>query len=108
MNRLCKGLALVFFSVVGSCAATMHAAPSGALNIACSDQGALVYVDGRLTGKAGDFVRQPLALRAGAHRLELRAEGKLTAYRDVSVHPAETTRLEVTLRPDLDQRDAAP
>jgi hypothetical protein len=75
--------------------------PEGTLQIESSDPQALVYVDDRLVGQAGDL-KQPLGLRAGLHRVEVRAEGKLTAYREVLLRPGEHPTLKVMLHPDLD------
>ena len=108
MTGLLKCLMLAGLSGLWGCAASLHAAPAGLLSLACSEREALVYVDGKLAGKADDFSRHPLPLSPGNHRLELRAEGKLTAYREVIVRPNRTDTLEISLRPDLDQEDAAP
>ena len=47
-----------------------------------------------------------LLLHSGTHRVEVRAEGKLSAYREVTLRPGERVTLEVTLRPDLDAQGA--
>ena len=58
-----------------------------------------VYVDGYYVGEVDSFdgVFQKLTLEAGAHRVEIRAEGYETAQFEVMVVPGET----VTYKGDL-------
>ncbi|HEX2569017.1 MAG TPA: hypothetical protein VH877_05605 [Polyangia bacterium] len=97
------GLLVLAFSACHPTAAAVRTPPppESALQIECSDPLALVYVDDRLVGQAGDL-KQPVGLRAGLHRVELRAEGKLSAYREVLLRPGERPTLKVMLHPDLD------
>lgn len=46
------------------------------------------------------------ALRSGLHRVEVRAAGRLPAYREVTLVPGQRATIEVTLRPDLDAQGA--
>ena len=49
-----------------------------------------------------------IALRAGPHRLELRAPGHFPAYRDLELPSAGELRLDLALRPDPDAEPEAP
>lgn len=89
-----------------ACAAALHPTPSAGLIVACPDKEAWLYLDDVLVGRADDFARQPLRLQPGFHRLELRAEGRVTAYREVTLAAGQTAQVAVKLRPDLDQTDA--
>ena len=92
---------------VTGCAAATVRAESGTLRLSASDSSALVYLDDALVGRAGDLARRPLRVPVGEHRLTLRGDGKLDAYREVTIHAGESRALAVTLRPDLDAEDAA-
>lgn len=61
--------------------------------------GAQVFVDDRYAGPAAGA---PLSLRSGWHRVEVRADGCLSEYREVTLVPGARFALEVVLRPDLD------
>lgn len=95
------GLLVLAFTACRPPAVRPPPAPDSALLIDCSEPQALVYVDDHLVGQAGDL-KQPLGLRSGLHRVELRADGKLSAYREVLLRPGEHPTLKVMLHPDLD------
>ncbi len=78
----------------------------GRITVKCDDANAAVYVDDHLMGRAAETAAKPVEVTSGAHRIEVRAEGKLTAYRDVVLPENGRATVEVTLHPDLDQ--AAP
>ena len=88
--------------LVAGCGAAAVRAPSATLAVRCADRAALVYVDEEPAGSAADLALHPLPLEAGLHRVELRAEGKLSAYREVRLSKGEHATLAVELRPDLD------
>jgi hypothetical protein len=81
--------------------------PDATLVVKCDDRAAQVYLDEHYAGLALATRAEPLPLRHGAHRLELRAEGKLSSYRDLAIAPGEHAAVEVELHPDLDLQDAA-
>jgi hypothetical protein len=72
---------------------------TGGLKLKVKPRNAQVYVDGYFSGVVDDYdgVLQKLKLRAGAHRVELRAEGYQPATFDVLVVAGET----VTYRAEL-------
>jgi hypothetical protein len=59
---------------------------------------ARVYVDDQLIGRAAELEGHPVAVRAGSHRVEVRSDGWLTAYRDATVAHGGRTTVEVPLR----------
>jgi hypothetical protein len=75
---------------------------TGGLKLKVKPRHAQVYVDGYFSGVVDDFdgVFQKLKLRAGAHRIELRADGYQPSLFDVLVVAGET----VTYRADLQQK----
>jgi hypothetical protein len=80
------------------CAGLKRAArPDARLAIVCSVPLARVYLDDRFVGLAGELGALPVV--GGDRRVELRADGYFTAYRDVKVPPAGRARLEVELHP---------
>jgi hypothetical protein len=93
-------LALLF----AACAATVR--PPDAVVRVQSLPGAEVYVDEALAGVVGRGGAIAVGLRAGRHRLEVRAPGRLPAYREVDLRRGGKDALPVELRPDLDAEDA--
>jgi len=65
---------------------------SGALRLKVKPNNAQVYVDGYFIGAIDNFdgMFQSLGVEAGAHKVELKAEGYETAQFDVMVAPGET------------------
>jgi hypothetical protein len=59
---------------------------------------ARVYVDDQLVGRAVELEGHALPLRAGSHRVEVRSDGWLTAYRDATVAHGGRAHVEVPLR----------
>jgi hypothetical protein len=97
-----------FALLVGSlglgCGATQKPADA-TLSVRCDDRAAQLYLDESYAGLAAATRTRPLGIAAGTHRLELRAEGKLSSYRELSVRRGEHATVEVELHPDLDQAD---
>lgn len=58
-----------------------------------------VFIDDRAVGRRDG---PPVGLRAGVHRVEVRAEGRFAAFREVTLVRGEHRELAVPLRPDLD------
>jgi hypothetical protein len=60
---------------------------------------ARVYIDDVFMGRAADLRGHPVLVPSGTRRLELRADGWFTAYRDVAVPHAGRAQVAVELRP---------
>jgi hypothetical protein len=81
-----------------ACAAGLKGArPDARLAVVCAVPTARVYLDDRFVGVAGALARG-LLIRSGARRIEVRAEGYFTAYRELAVAPGSDARLVVPLR----------
>lgn len=112
MNRSTRHLVLSgliglagFVGLSAGCRSTPAARPTGTLLLSVAPAGVTILLDDRpLPARSGDALLR-VAVTSGAHRLELRAPGYFTAYRDVAVAAASEQRLSVMLRPDP---DAAP
>jgi hypothetical protein len=87
-------LILCLFLISG-CATTAKTVTtqSGALTVQCAVPEARVYVDDTFVGRAGS-----LKVAAGLRRVEVRADGWFTAYREVEVPARGAARLDVDLR----------
>ena len=63
-----------------------------------------VFIDERPVGRRDG---PPIGLRAGVHRVELRAQGHFPAYREVTLARGDRRVLAVPLHPDLDHPDVS-
>jgi hypothetical protein len=74
--------------------------PSGAqaTPASCPISDARIYIDERFVGRSGELAARPVPVIAGPLRVEVRADGFFTAYRDAEVRPGESARLKVELR----------
>jgi hypothetical protein len=97
---------LLFIALAALASGCATARPDAALVVACPDAQAQLYIDESYAGLAASTRHHPLALRSGFHRVEVRAAGKLSAYREVTLAKDGRATLSVELRPDLDQADA--
>jgi PEGA domain len=87
-------------------AAAGGCAPTGAslrkadaqLVVACPVDDARVYVDERFVGRAAELRARTIGVVHGTLRVEVRADGWFTAYRDVPVAPGARARVDVELR----------
>lgn len=70
----------------------------GQLAIACNVPEARVYVDDVFRGRAAELAAGALLVPSGPRRVEVRADGWFTAYRDVVVPHAGRARVDVALR----------
>ena len=70
----------------------------GQLAIACNVPEARVYVDDVFRGRAAELAGGALLVPSGPRRVEVRADGWFTAYRDVAVPHAGRARVDVALR----------
>jgi hypothetical protein len=101
---------------VGTCALSRSCAPgasinvmpyvtmppnTGTLRLEIRPANAEVYVDGVYAGHAADFdgVSQRVALTAGAHRIEVRAEGYEQVHFDTRITKSRATIHQATLWP---------
>jgi hypothetical protein len=73
--------------------------PGALLEVSCQVLDARVYVDDTFVGRADSLAGKPLTVRAGARRIEVRADGWFTAFRDITLTPNGRGRVEVELRP---------
>ena len=82
-----------------ACAPTAKTVRADAqLAIACNVPEARVYVDEVYRGRAAELAGGAMLVRSGARRVEVRADGWFTAYRDVAVPHAGRATVEVALR----------
>jgi hypothetical protein len=68
------------------------------LAVACNVSEARIYVDDVFRGRAVELRGRALGVPSGARRIEVRADGWFTAYRDVVVPHAGRAAVEVALR----------
>jgi hypothetical protein len=71
--------------------------PDARLALRCNVPEARVYVDDAFVGRAGELSGRTLPVVSGARRVELRADGFFTAYRDVDVAKGAQAALDVQL-----------
>lgn len=67
------------------------------LVISCPVDDARIYVDDEFVGRAVELRARTLAVVHGTLRIEVRADGWFTAYRDVPLAPGARGRLDVEL-----------
>jgi hypothetical protein len=68
----------------------------GALTVHCAVRDARIYVDDTFVARAGQD--QPLRVPSGLRRIEVRADGWFTAYREVEIPARGAARIDVDLR----------
>ena len=73
------------------------AKPDATLIVSSPVADARVYVDDRFVGRVADLEGRAVQVPSGARRVEVRADGYFTAYRDVQVPPGGAAKLEVQL-----------
>ena len=88
--------------LAAGCKSAPTAKPTGVLWLNLSPPSATVIVDEQPLLARPGAVTLRIALRAGPHRLELRAPAYFPAYRDLDIPSAGESRLTVALRPDPD------
>jgi hypothetical protein len=71
--------------------------PDAQLLVSCPVDDARVYLDETFVGRAVELRARPLRVVHGTLRLEVRADGWFTAYRDVPVAPGAAARVDVPL-----------
>jgi hypothetical protein len=70
----------------------------GLIVIQATPNDAEVYVNGDLVGKAEQFEKDPLELRSGTHKLEIRKAGYSSEFREVYVGNQSRHSLKVNLK----------
>ena len=70
----------------------------GLLVILVTPNDAEVYVDGNLAGRAEEFEKNPLELRSGTHKIEIRKAGFATEAREVYAGNQSRQTLKINLR----------
>jgi len=70
----------------------------GFLFIVANPNDAEVFIDGERMGLAADFERDPIELRSGTHKVEIRRPGYLADVRDVFVGNQSRHTLKVNLK----------
>jgi hypothetical protein len=85
-------------ALVAGCAAGNRARRADAeLVVVVAVAEARVYVDDTFAGRAGDLRGRALAVPSGNRRVEVRADGYFTAYRDVVIAPRARATVDVRL-----------
>jgi hypothetical protein len=64
----------------------------------CAVPDARVYVDDKFVGRAIDLGDQPIPVQAGSRRVEVRADGWFTSYREVPVARSARAKVDVPMR----------
>jgi len=70
----------------------------GLLILLVAPNDAEVYVDGNLVGKAEEFEKNPLELKSGTHKVEMRRAGFATEVREVYAGNQSRHTLKINLR----------
>jgi hypothetical protein len=71
----------------------------GGMSFLIDPDDAAVYVDGEFIGYAREFDGQPVPLAAGAHRIELQADGRAPVMFNISVRPGQVIPYRGSLMP---------
>jgi len=70
----------------------------GFLSVLATPNDAEVYVNGQLMGSAEQFEKNPLELRSGTHKIEIRKAGFTSEVREVYVGNQSRHTLKINLR----------
>jgi len=70
----------------------------GFLNVLATPNDAEVYVNGELMGKAEQFEKNPLELKSGTHKIEIRRAGFTSEVREIYVANQSRHTLKINLR----------
>ncbi|MEO6951976.1 MAG: PEGA domain-containing protein [Polyangia bacterium] len=85
---------LVLLVLASGCA---HHAAQGVLLLRVSPPDARVLLDDRYIGAAAQLSGHPLALDVGTRRIEVEAEGRYAARREVRIEPQGNASLQIDL-----------
>jgi hypothetical protein len=98
-DRLKRALGAGLLAALCGCGATATVLrPDAQLVVDCPVADARVYVDEVLAGRAADLRGRAVQVRAGARRVEVRADGYFTSYREVAVPHGGRATVAVELR----------
>ena len=98
-----RGSALALLLLfTAECKSAPVAKPAGVVWLNLAPPSATVLLDEQPVAARIGAATLRIAVRPGAHRLELRAPGYFPAYRDLAIQSAGEVRLDVALRPDPD------
>jgi hypothetical protein len=70
----------------------------GLLILLVTPNDAEVYVDGNLVGRAEEFEKNPVELKSGTHKVEIRKDGFATEVREVYAGNQSRHTLKINLR----------
>jgi PEGA domain len=79
------------------CATAGSRPPSVGLRIEGNAPDATVWIDDRLVGRLADFSTPPRRLMTGFHRIEVRAPGYYSSFREVDAKPG----VDLVIRAEL-------
>src|SRR5260370_32136460 len=93
-------VAVVLSVTVAGCATTSahRLKPDAQLVVDAAVPDARIYVDDVFAGRAAELRRRAILVRSGTRRVEIRADGYFTAYRDVTVTAGARAAVSVALR----------
>ena len=95
--RAAQAIALLsLWLVAASCA---HAPVGVALQVEANVPDATIWVDDVLIGNVTEWARDGRHIRAGFHRVEIRAPGYYSVYREVEQADGGHASVNATLRP---------
>ena len=78
-------VAALVLAVAGCAAAARAVKPDAQLVVEAAVPDARVYVDDVFAGRAAELRGRAILVRSGTRRVEIRADGYFTAYRDVTL-----------------------
>ena len=97
MNVVARRFALLsLWLAVASCA---HAPVGVALQVDANVPDATIWIDDVLIGKVTEWAHDGRHIRAGFHRVEIRAPGYYSVYREVEQVDGGHAAVNATLRP---------
>ena len=70
----------------------------GFLIIQAIPEDAEIYINGELVGRAEQFQKNPLELRSGTHKVEIRKAGYSSEYREIFVGNQSRHTIKVNLK----------
>lgn len=101
MPRLPLALLAALWLGLASCAHTM-AGGSVSFRVQSNVPEATVWIDDVLVGKASDWARDGRHIRAGFHRVEVRAPGYYSVFQEVEQPDGGKVAIAATLHPLLE------
>jgi hypothetical protein len=100
---LAKTLLVVLTLAFGVASCAHLSAPAGvALRVDSNVPDATIWVDDVLIGTVTAWAREGRHIRAGFHRVEIRAPGYYSVFREIEQRDGGQASLEVMLRPLLE------